>query len=51
MPIFLAPRRFLENDFNLTHYTRMPRGGHFACMEQPKLFVEDLRTFFRTVRG
>ncbi|HEX4278376.1 MAG TPA: epoxide hydrolase [Bryobacteraceae bacterium] len=51
MPIFLPPRRFLENDFNLTHYTRMPRGGHFACMEQPKLFVEDLRTFFRTVRG
>ncbi len=28
----------------------MPRGGHFAAMEQPELFVDDLRTFFRTVR-
>ena len=28
----------------------MERGGHFAAMEQPDLFVEDLRTFFRLVR-
>jgi len=28
----------------------MPRGGHFAAMEQPELFVDDLRAFFRTVR-
>ena len=51
MPIFLPPRRFLERDFNLVHYTRMTQGGHFACMEQPRLFVEDLRTFFRGVRA
>ena len=51
MPFFLPPRRFLEQDFNLVHYAQMPRGGHFACMEQPRLFVEDLRTFFRNVRG
>ena len=51
MPIFLPPRRFLERDFNLIHYTQMPRGGHFACMEQPRLFSEDLRAFFRAVRS
>ena len=51
MTIFLPPKRFLEHDFNLIHYTQMPRGGHFACMEQPQLFVEDVRTFFRKVRG
>ena len=51
MPVFLPPRRFLERDFNLVHYTKMPRGGHFACLEQPQLFVEDLRTFFRMVRS
>jgi len=28
----------------------MPRGGHFAAMEEPELFVDDLRAFFRTVR-
>jgi microsomal epoxide hydrolase len=50
MPIFLPPRRFLEQDFNLVHYTQMPRGGHFACLEQPQLFVDDLRAFFRKVR-
>jgi pimeloyl-ACP methyl ester carboxylesterase len=48
----LAPvRSALERDFNLTHYTQMPKGGHFACFEQPKLFVGDVRDFFRTVRG
>jgi epoxide hydrolase len=50
MPIFLPPRRFLEQDFNLVRYTQMPRGGHFACFEQPQLFVDDLRAFFREVR-
>jgi pimeloyl-ACP methyl ester carboxylesterase len=45
------PRSMIERDFNLVHYTRMPRGGHFGCFEQPQLFVEDLRTFFRKVLG
>jgi pimeloyl-ACP methyl ester carboxylesterase len=34
----------------VTHWAVMPRGGHFAAMEQPALFVEDVRRFFRTVR-
>jgi pimeloyl-ACP methyl ester carboxylesterase len=50
MAPLLPPRRFLEQDFNLVHYTQMPRGGHFACLEQPQLFVDDLRAFFRKVR-
>jgi pimeloyl-ACP methyl ester carboxylesterase len=45
------PRALLERDFNLVHYTKMPHGGHFACLEQPQLFVQDVRTFFRKVRG
>jgi len=28
----------------------MPRGGHFAAMEEPQLLVEDVRTFFRGLR-
>jgi epoxide hydrolase len=51
MPVFLPPRRFLEQDFNLVHYTQMPRGGHFGCMEQPQLFVDDLRAFFGKLRN
>jgi epoxide hydrolase len=44
------PRSWVELQYNLTHWTPMPRGGHFAAMEQPELFVNDLRRFFRTVR-
>jgi microsomal epoxide hydrolase len=51
LPGLATPRSMIERDFNLVHYTRMPRGGHFGCFEQPQLFVDDLRTFFRKVRG
>lgn len=44
------PRSLLERSYNLVHYTKMPRGGHFACLEQPQLFVDDVRQFFRKVR-
>jgi pimeloyl-ACP methyl ester carboxylesterase len=44
------PRSWVERRYNVTHWADMPRGGHFAAMEQPALFVEDLRTFFETVR-
>jgi pimeloyl-ACP methyl ester carboxylesterase len=44
------PRSWVERHYNVTHWTVMPRGGHFAAMEQPALFVEDVRNFFRTVR-
>jgi|HubBroStandDraft_1064217.scaffolds.fasta_scaffold00020_36 pimeloyl-ACP methyl ester carboxylesterase len=44
------PRSLVERGYNVTHWTDMPRGGHFAAMEEPGLFVEDLRKFARTVR-
>ena len=44
------PRAWVEQRYNVTHWAVMPRGGHFAAMEQPELFTDDLRTFFRTVR-
>jgi pimeloyl-ACP methyl ester carboxylesterase len=44
------PRAWVEQRFNVTAWTDMPRGGHFAAMEQPELFVDDVRSFFRTVR-
>jgi pimeloyl-ACP methyl ester carboxylesterase len=44
------PRAWVERRYNVTHWAVMPHGGHFAAMEQPALFVEDLRNFFRTVR-
>ena len=48
--IIWAPRRWLERRYNITRWTVMPRGGHFAAFEQPALLVDDVRAFFRTVR-
>lgn len=45
-----APRHWCEPAYHITHWSDMPRGGHFAALEQPELFVEDIRTFFATVR-
>jgi epoxide hydrolase len=50
MTLLNPPRSILERNFNLVHYTKMSKGGHFACLEQPKLFVDDVRSFFRKVR-
>jgi microsomal epoxide hydrolase len=36
--------------FNLVHVSSMPRGGHFAALQVPDLFVDELRTFFRSFR-
>jgi pimeloyl-ACP methyl ester carboxylesterase len=48
--ISCPPRSWCEANYNITHWTTMPRGGHFAAFEQPGLFVDDLRAFFATVR-
>ncbi len=32
------------------HWIEMPRGGHFAALEEPALLVEDVRKFFRPLR-
>lgn len=45
-----SPRSWCESRYNITHWTDMPRGGHFAAFEQPELFVADVREFFATVR-
>jgi pimeloyl-ACP methyl ester carboxylesterase len=48
--IMQTSRRWAERDYNLVHFADLPRGGHFAAMEQPELFVEDVRACFRAQR-
>jgi pimeloyl-ACP methyl ester carboxylesterase len=48
--IIWSPRKWLEPRYNITRWTEMPKGGHFAALEQPQLLVDDVRAFFRTVR-
>jgi len=45
------PREWAERFFNVQRWTTMPRGGHFAAMEEPELLAEDLRTWFRAFRS
>jgi pimeloyl-ACP methyl ester carboxylesterase len=48
--ILRVPRGWCEDHYNITHWTQMDRGGHFAAFEQPEAFVQDVRRFFATVR-
>jgi pimeloyl-ACP methyl ester carboxylesterase len=48
--ISTPPRKWVEARYNLVRWTPMPRGGHFAALEQPDLLVNDVREFFRTLR-
>jgi pimeloyl-ACP methyl ester carboxylesterase len=49
--LMFTPRRMAEEVANIQRWTVMPRGGHFAPAEQPELLVEDVRSFFRTLRA
>jgi microsomal epoxide hydrolase len=44
-------REWVERSVNLVHWTEQPRGGHFAAMEEPELFVADVRAFARKLRA
>lgn len=46
----VAIRRYGERGNNIVHWSEFDRGGHFAAMEVPDLFVGDVREFFRRVR-
>ena len=48
--IYRPPRRWVEEAFDVRRWTVMPRGGHFAALEQPELLVDDVRAFFRDLR-
>jgi pimeloyl-ACP methyl ester carboxylesterase len=49
--LYPAPRSWAEQAYpKLIHFNRLPKGGHFAAWEQPKLFAEELRAGFRSLR-
>jgi microsomal epoxide hydrolase len=49
--VFITPpRSFVEKAYNVRRWSEMPRGGHFAALEEPDLFVEDVRAFARDFR-
>jgi pimeloyl-ACP methyl ester carboxylesterase len=49
--LYQAPQSWTEKAYpKLIHYNRLPKGGHFAAWEQPKVFAEELRKSFSTLR-
>lgn len=45
------PRSLVEKSYNIVRWTEMPKGGHFAPMEQPEIFCNELLAYAREVDG
>jgi len=45
------PRELGERFLRVAHWTEMPRGGHFAALEEPELYAKDVQDFVRELRG
>ncbi|WP_254763120.1 epoxide hydrolase family protein [Natrinema marinum] len=43
--VYKTPRAWAETVYDIVHWAEMPEGGHFAAMEVPDMFVDDLRSF------
>jgi pimeloyl-ACP methyl ester carboxylesterase len=48
--LYIPPRKWADEVYNIQHWSVMDQGGHFAALEQPQLFVEDIRQFFSKLR-
>jgi len=49
--LYQAPRSWAERAYpKLVHYNRLDKGGHFAAWEQPKVFAQELRAGFKSLR-
>jgi len=44
-----APRSYVEKIYNIQRWTEMPKGGHFAALEQPNLLVKEIRDFAKSL--
>lgn len=47
--IAALPRSLVAKSYNIVQWHELPRGGHFAALEQPQLFVDELRKFRRVI--
>ncbi len=45
------PREWAERSYDVRRWTEMPKGGHFAALEEPELLAEEVRAFFRPLRA
>ena len=51
-PVQRTPREWAERRYaDIRRWTEFPRGGHFMAAEEPEMLAEDIRAFFRPLRG
>tara|TARA_B100000965_G_scaffold401109_1_gene424284 strand:- start:13 stop:1152 length:1140 start_codon:yes stop_codon:yes gene_type:complete len=43
------PKSYVNRIFNVVRWTKMPRGGHFAALEEPELLIKDIKSFFKKI--
>jgi pimeloyl-ACP methyl ester carboxylesterase len=49
--IWRTPRSWVEASYpNVTYFSEVDKGGHFAAWEEPELFATEIRAAFRSVR-
>jgi pimeloyl-ACP methyl ester carboxylesterase len=49
--IWRTPRSWVEKAYpNVIYFNEVDKGGHFAAWEEPKLFSEEVRAAFRSLR-
>ncbi|MEE2879285.1 MAG: epoxide hydrolase [Pseudomonadota bacterium] len=49
--LLAPPPSWIERAYNLQYWADMPKGGHFAAMEVPELFVADIRNWARSIES
>jgi pimeloyl-ACP methyl ester carboxylesterase len=49
--LVVSPREWGERLYDIRQWTAMPRGGHFAAIEEPELLSADVRKFFLDTLG
>ena len=50
--LYDAPRSWAEQAYpKLIHYSRLPKGGHFAAWERPTFLREEIRAGFKSLRS
>ena len=45
-----APKSYVKRIYNVKRWTEMPRGGHFAALEEPDLLIKDIKDFSKTIK-
>ncbi|WP_413733416.1 epoxide hydrolase family protein [Sodalis sp. RH21] len=49
--ILPPPRNWVEKSYNIRRWRQLSSGGHFAAMEEPELYSQEIRAFFRPFRN